>query len=73
MKKLGAIWRGTTKDKKTYFSGQIELIAGLKQQIVLFAFERQDGTKTDKDPAYNIFLSDPLDAKDKHIPEKAVD
>ena len=72
MKKLGALWRGKTKDNKTYFSGQVEVIAGLKTQVVLFPFERKEGKPTDKDPAYNIYLSEPMKEGYKPIKEEPV-
>lgn len=58
-KKLGALWRHQMKDGKTYFTGSIEFVPGLKTNIVCFVAEQKNPIKGKSYPAYNIFISEP--------------
>ncbi len=53
-KKIGALWRKRMKDGSVYFTGTIEVIAGLPIFIVLFQ-NKPDRQKPNL-PAYNIYL-----------------
>lgn len=55
-RKIGALWRKKDKQGKTFFTGTIELIAGVKTSIVCFQKEEKAGSKPNQ-PAYEIYLS----------------
>lgn len=55
-RKIGALWRKKDKQGKTFFSGTIELIAGVKTSIVCFQKEEKASSKPNQ-PAYEIYLS----------------
>lgn len=66
LKNIGALWR-KEKDKKKFFSGVIELIAGQKVRVIVMPFEPKKGEKLDeKSPAYTILLA--TEEKQKELP-----
>jgi len=56
------LWRGVTKTNEKYFYGSIELIAGIKQKIVVF--KNKPKSIYAKAPAYNIYITEDNDNKE---------
>lgn len=60
LKILGGLWRKKNKEGVTYFSGQMEYIAGQKVNIVVMPYKPRDPSKiSSKSPAYTILLNVP--------------
>jgi len=69
-KKLGVLWV-RKKENRTYFTGMIEMVAGLKTPIVVFKNDRK--LAGSNQPDWNIMLSEPKRPKQDIKEEKSVD
>ena len=61
--KIGALWSKKTSDGKEYFTGVISDLRG-EIQIVVFP---NDKKQNDKQPDYNILLSEPKEVEKEEI------
>jgi len=58
--RIGALWQ-KKKDNKTYLTGEIEVVAGIKTKIVVFKNEKKkDGSNQ---PDWSILVSKPIPLK----------
>lgn len=68
-KKIGVLWQ-KKKDGKTYLTGNIEVIAGMKLPVVIF---RNDKKKQGSNqPDWNVMISEPQKTEQVKV-EKVVD
>jgi len=71
MVKIGAIWKNTTEEGKTYFKGKIDLPApmmiGEGLDILLF----RSKSEHEKAPYFDICIAKPLPKKEKPVRDEA--